>query len=167
MVTLIGGDLYQWDTCRRILIEPDNGYDIHEVHFTTRKMDHAYVVKTYIRDGAVYCSIPNILLQQYYPIFCYEVRENDGGEESVSMTKLRINKRNRPMDYVYSESDQYTYAELDSRVTELEADVNDLDDKIDVVSNTMVKSVNDTPPDETGNITIEGGTGDSNNVASF
>lgn len=167
MITLLDGNLYQWDTCRYILVEPDNGHDIHEVHFTTRKMDCAYVVETYTKNGATYCAIPNILLQQYYPIICYEVRENDGGEESVSMTKLRIHKRNRPMDYIYSESDQYTYAKLDSRITELEADVNNLDDKVDEVSNTMVKSVNDTLPDETGNVIVEGGTGDSNNVASF
>lgn len=122
MITLIDGDLYQWDTGRVVLVEPDSGYVIHEVHFTTKKMDFAYVVKTYDNDGITYCSIPNILLQQYQDIICYEVRENDDGEESVSTTTFDVIKRNRPVDYVYTEPEKYTYKELEERVSKLEAE---------------------------------------------
>lgn len=189
MVTLIGGDLYQWDTGRVIYIAPDSGYTVHEVHFTTKKMDYAYVVKTYVEKGGTYCAIPNILLQQYQDVICYEVRENDAGEESISTTTFDVIKRNRPVDYVYTEPEKYTYKELENRVKILEdsleeiktssdeavilaneahelaeanqAATNGLDEKIETLVSNMVRSVNSIFPDENGNIVIEAGTGSS------
>lgn len=120
MVTLIDGDLYQWDTGRVVLINPGSAYTIHEVHFTTRKMDFAYVANTYTENGSVYCAIPNIILQQYYDIYCYEVRENENGEESVSTTVLKVIKRNRPADYIYTETEKFKYEELEERIKDLE-----------------------------------------------
>ena len=37
MATLVDGDLYQWDTGRVVLVDPDSEYTIHEVHFSTKK----------------------------------------------------------------------------------------------------------------------------------
>ena len=134
MVTLLGGDLYQWDTGRVIFIAPDSGYVVHEVHFTTRKMDYAYVVKTYVENGGTYCAIPNILLQQYQDIICYEVRENDDGEESISTTTFKVVKRNRPVDYVYTEPEKYTYKELEKRITDIESVIQDVKTTSDEVA---------------------------------
>lgn len=123
MITLIDGDLYQWDTGRVVLVEPDSGYTIHEVHFTNKKMDFAYVVNTYVEDDATYCKIPNILLQQQYSLICYEVRQNSSGEESVSKTTFAINKRNRPEDYIYTEDEKYRYEKIEEQIAELETDL--------------------------------------------
>lgn len=199
MVTLIGGDLYQWDTGRTVFIAPDSGYTVHEVHFTTKKMDYAYVVKTYVENGGTYCAIPNILLQQYQDVICYEVRENDTGEESISTTTFDVIKRNRPVDYVYTEPEKYTYKELENRIKILEENLEDVktasdeaavlaneahelaeaaqntansfDEKIEAMSSSMVRSVNNILPDENGNVTVEGVSGDPsgnpNNVVEF
>lgn len=182
MITLIDGDLYQWDTGRVVLVEPDSGYTIHEVHFTTKKMEFAYVVKTYDKDQATYASIPNILLQQYQDIICYEVRENDAGEESVSTTTFDVIKRNRPVDYVYTEPEKYTYKEIEERLTNLETEFEDLRasfaevyeiaenaqsasnnavESVETLSSSVVKSINNITPDENGNVDIETGTGGS------
>lgn len=120
MVTLVDGDLYQWDTGRLVLVDSSSEHDIREVHFTTKKLDFAYVANTYSEKGNVYCAIPNILLQQYYDIYCYEVRDNTDGEESVSTTILKVEKRNRPLDYVYTEPEKYTYKKLEERIEKLE-----------------------------------------------
>ena len=120
MVTLLDGDLYQWDTGRVVLIDPRMENEVKEVHFTNRKMDFAYVARTYSKDGNTYCAIPNILLQQYYDIYCYEVRDNSDGEESISTTIFKVIKRNRPLDYVYTEPEKYTYRELEERIKQLE-----------------------------------------------
>lgn len=193
MITLIGGDLYQWDTGRVIFIAPDSGYDVHEVHFTTKKMDFAYVVKTYIENGGTYCKIPNILLQQYQDLICYEVRENDAGEESISTTTFDIIKRNRPVDYVYTEPEKYTYKEIEDRLKVLEesfdevkttaddaatlaneahelaeaaqATANGFNEKIEEMTTNMVRSVNNTFPDKDGNVTIETGSGGGSGVS--
>lgn len=192
MITLIGGDLYQWDTGRVIFIAPDSGYEVHEVHFTTKKMDYAYVVKTYVENGGTYCAIPNILLQQYQDVVCYEVRENDAGEESISTTTFDVIKRNRPVDYVYTEPEKYTYKEIENRVAALESKIEEiknsstessvvanqayeiaesvrnttttLSEQLEELSNTTVKTINNLTPDENGNIVIETGTGGSGNV---
>ena len=126
MVTLLNGDLYQWDTGRIVQIDPDSDYVIHEVHFATKKMDFAYVAKTYSENGNTYCKIPNILLQQYYDIYCYEVRENEDGEESTSTTIFKVTKRNRPLDYIYTDPEKYTYKELENRLKVLEDSLDDV-----------------------------------------
>ena len=126
MVTLLDGDLYQWDTGRIVQIDPDSDYIIHEVHFSTRKMDFAYVAKTYEENGITYCKIPNILLQQAYDIYCYEVRENSDGEESTSTTIFKVTKRNRPLDYIYTDPEKYTYKELENRLKTLEDSLDDI-----------------------------------------
>lgn len=148
MITLIDGGLYQWDTGRVVLVEPDSGYSIHEVHFTTKKMDFAYVVKTYVENDAIYCAIPNILLQQQYSIICYEVRENNNGEESVSSTTLSVTKRNKPDDYVYTESELSTYQKLEERIQNLKdnfEDVKTVTDDIHTHSNkTVLDGITDT-----------------------
>lgn len=194
MITLIDGDLYQWDTGRVVLVEPDSGYTIHEVHFTTKKMEFAYVVNTYDEDGAIYCKIPNILLQQYQAIICYEVRENEEGEESVSTTTFSVIKRNRPVDYVYTELEKYTYKEINNRVATLETDVGELkesvneagvlaneayviaeeaqstangfSEKLESLDASVVKTINNILPDENGNIALETGTGSPGEVDS-
>lgn len=52
MISLVGGELYQWDTGRIVRVVPDENVKVHEVHFSTKRMDYAYVLKTYIVDGA-------------------------------------------------------------------------------------------------------------------
>ena len=98
MIEVIGGDLFQWDTGRVIRINTDT--NIHEVHFTTKDMTYAYVVSTYEKDGAVYCEIPNIILQQEKSLICYEITNTDGGEMTVAEKTLALHKRNKPQDYV-------------------------------------------------------------------
>lgn len=174
MITLVDGDLYQWDTGRVVLIEPENGYIIHEVHFATRKMDFAYVAKTYEENGNTYCKIPNILLQQYYDIYCYEVRENDDGEESTSTTIFKVIKRNRPLDYIYTDPEKYTYKEIENRLKALEdelADVKAITDEVSSLANNayaMAETTKSTVDTFEERITsIEEQPSASNNVVEF
>lgn len=120
MISLVGGELYQWDTGRIVRVVPDENVKVHEVHFSTKRMDYAYVLKTYIADGVTYCAIPNIILQQSNRLLCYEVCENSDGEETIANTYFDIIKRNRPEDYVYTEQDHFTIQALSNRVDNLE-----------------------------------------------
>lgn len=120
MISLVGGELYQWDTGRIVRVIPDENVKVHEVHFSTKRMDYAYVLKTYIVDGVTYCAIPNIILQQSNRLLCYEVCENSDGEETIANTYFDIIKRNRPEDYVYTEQDHFTIQALSNRVDKLE-----------------------------------------------
>lgn len=119
MLSLVGGELYQWDTGRIVRVVPDENVKVHEVHFSTKRMDYAYVLKTYTEDGVTYCAIPNIILQQSNRLLCYEVCENSDGEETISNAYFDIIKRNRPEDYVYTEQEHFTFAKLEKRIDAL------------------------------------------------
>lgn len=123
MIQLIGDELYQWDTGRIVQIESDS--PIHEVHFTTRQMDFAYVVETYNEGENTYCAIPNVILQSSQKIYCYAVKQNSDGEETVSTTVLSVNKRNRPDDYVYTEPERLAFKELEQRIDDMAKTVGD------------------------------------------
>lgn len=145
MVELVGGELYQWDTGRTIVVNPGTDDAIHEVHFTTKNMDYAYVVGTYEQDGAVKCHIPNIILQQTRSIIVYEVTKTETGEMSVSETTLALIKRNKPQDYAYTEDELRDYERIVSliptKLSQLEADVEFGTTDYDLLNNKPITNV--------------------------
>ena len=123
MIEVIGGSLYQWDTGRKLKVTPDEGKYIHEVHFTTKEMTTALPVETKTENGILVADIPNKILQQEKKIYCYEIIKNDIGEQSVSETVLDLKRRNKPGDYVYTETELKNFEALEkSAVTEKELD---------------------------------------------
>ena len=151
MIELIGGGLYQWDTGRIAVVKPDTDDAIHEVHFSTKDMDYAYVVSTYEQDGAVYCEIPNILLQQKKSLICYEVTNTDNGEMTVAETTLDLHKRNKPQDYVYTEDELKNFDRLAALIP---TKLSQLTDDIGA-GGAKITSVNGVLPDENGNVEVE------------
>ena len=142
MISLVGGELYQWDTGRIVKVVPDDGLTVHEVHFTTKRMDYAYVLKTYTEDGVTYCAVPNIILQQSNRLLCYEVCQNSDGEETVADTYFDIIKRNRPEDYVYTEQEHFTFAKLENRLDKVEESVHTHENKeqLDTITETDLQT---------------------------
>ena len=145
MLSLVGGELYQWDTGRIVKVVPDEDVTVHEVHFSTKRMDYAYVLKTYTEDGVTYCAIPNIILQQSSRLLCYEVCENSDGEETIAEATFNITKRNRPEDYVYTEQEHFTVVSLENRLAKVEesAHVHKNKDALDSITNENVETWND------------------------
>lgn len=144
MLSLVGGELYQWDTGRIVKVVPDEDVTVHEVHFSTKRMNYAYVLKTYAEDGVTYCAIPNIILQQTSRLLCYEVCENSDGEETIAEATFNINKRNRPEDYVYTEQEHFTVVALENRLTKVEesAHVHKNKDALDSITNENIETWN-------------------------
>lgn len=158
MIEVIGGNLFQWDTGRVAQVNTDA--DIHEVHFTTKDMTYAYVVSTYEKDGAVYCEIPNILLQQEKSLICYEVTNTDGGEMTVAETTLALHKRNKPQDYAYTQDELKNFDRLAALIP---TKLSQLTDDIGA-GGAKITSVNGILPDENGNVEVQAGI-DSADVA--
>lgn len=169
MIEVIGGNLFQWDTGRVAQVNTDA--DIHEVHFTTKDMSYAYVVSTYEKDGAVYCEIPNILLQQEKSLICYEVTTTDSGEMTVAETTLALHKRNKPQDYAYTQDELKNFDRLAALIptdehinglidTKLDANIptklSQLTDDIGA-GGAKITSVNGILPDENGNVEVQAG----------
>lgn len=151
MIEVIGGNLFQWDTGRVAQVNTDA--DIHEVHFTTKDMTYAYVVSTYEKDGAVYCEIPNIILQQKKSLICYEVTNTDNGEMTVAETTLDLHKRNKPQDYVYTEDELKNFDRLAALIP---TKLSQLTDDIGA-GGAKITSVNGVLPDENGNVEVQAG----------
>lgn len=105
--------LYQWDINMRLEME-----GIPAGTQVDYRDDLA--VKTYEEDGAIFADIPNILLQQPGELTVYVYLFD--GERGYTLLKERyyIAAREKPADYVYTETDVLTWHELDKRIAELE-----------------------------------------------
>ena len=104
------GRLTQWDLNRKIIV---TGYDGGaEVHFASPGDDHgAYVVK--LVDGQA--EIPNILLTMAGTINVYVYP----ADRTVFATTLWVMAREKPDDYVYTETEVLNWRTLDEKIGDL------------------------------------------------
>lgn len=104
------GRLTQWDLNRKVIV---TGYDGGaEVHFASPGDDHgAYVVK--LVDGQA--EIPNILLTMAGTINVYVYP----ADRTVFATTLWVMAREKPDDYVYTETEVLDWRRLDEKIGDL------------------------------------------------
>lgn len=108
MFKLLDGraELYQWDLDRKVIV-----YDptIHEVHFCNKESKHSLVTEVYELDGQRVADIPNILLQDIWPIRAYGQCGQCYVKDSTTFNLIR---RAKPDDYIYTETEIYSVEEL-------------------------------------------------------
>ena len=104
---------YQWDTDQRLIVEHDNVLD---VHFSNAVTSPALVCEVYEENGERYVNVPNILLQQPWAIQAYGCCEINVRTEAA----FEVVRRERPADYVYTETEIKKYSDLDERIKALE-----------------------------------------------
>ena len=104
------GRLTQWDLNRKIIV---TGYEGGaEVHFASPGDDHgAYVVK--LIDGQA--EIPNVLLTMAGTINVYVYP----ADRTVFATALWVMAREKPDDYVYTETEVLNWRRLDEKIGDL------------------------------------------------
>lgn len=104
------GRLTQWDLNRKVIV---TGYEgVAEVHFASPGDDHgAYVVK--LVDGQA--GIPNILLTMAGTINVYVYP----ADRTVFATALWVMAREKPDDYVYTETEVLDWRRLDEKIGDL------------------------------------------------
>lgn len=104
------GKLTQWDLNRKVII---TGYEgVAEVHFASPGDDHgAYVVE--LIDGQA--EIPNILLTMAGTINVYVYP----ADRTVFATTLWVMAREKPDDYIYTETEVLSYKTLDEKIGDL------------------------------------------------
>ena len=107
---------YQWDINRQIIVED---YSIQEVHFCNKTDDCSLVVEVYADslDGELKADVPNILLQNDFPIRVYAYC-GDGYTKVEEVFKVIT--RTKPSDYAYTETEIKSYEYLDKKLTEIE-----------------------------------------------
>lgn len=134
---------YQWDLNRSISV---NDPDIAEVHFCNRTDDCSLVVEVDevaadTLDGQHFsyrtANVPNILLQNDYPIRVYAYC----GDGYTKIEKVfKVISRTKPADYVYTETEIKSWdkleADISASIEELNAatkQIGDIDAALDAL----------------------------------
>ena len=120
MISVIGGELYQYDSGRKVQIISKKNYTINEVHFCNEDSESSLVCNT-VYDGSIaIASIPNILLQSNKDLIVYAVIVTDDSQRTITRGVFRVHKRKRPDDYVYTETEILNYYKINERLSYLE-----------------------------------------------
>lgn len=114
MLTLNDGrsELWQWDTGRTLAVDAD----CSQVHFSNKVFGRSIDVD--VVDGAA--IIPDILLQTDKDLNVWAFFGTaENGYTKISKT-FKVNRRNKPADYVFTPVEQTTLAELSGRLDRIE-----------------------------------------------
>lgn len=114
MLTLNDGrsELYQWDTGRKLSI----AVDCTQVHYSNKVFGRSIDVD--VVDGIA--IIPDILLQTDKELTAWAfVGTPENGYTKISKT-FKVNRRNKPADYVFTPPEQTTLDELVERLQKIE-----------------------------------------------
>ena len=148
-------NFFQWDVDQKIVVKLE-GCDkdylniAPEVHYCNIKSKEAYVVRSVVSNrDTITADVPNILLQQPYPLLVY-IYLTDHADVSSQKTILRsevpVRKRHKPSDYMFVENIERITAEKIKQ--EIEADIanlksetiSDINNKKNAVIDSMNKS---------------------------
>lgn len=114
MLTLNDGrsELWQWDTGRTLAVDAD----CSQVHFSNKVFGRSLDVD--VIDGVA--AIPDILLQTDKELTAWAfVGTAENGYTKISKV-FKVNKRNKPADYVFTPTDQTTLDDILDRIEDLE-----------------------------------------------
>ena len=106
-------EFYQWDVDRRIVVEDET---VNEVHFCNKTDDCSLVCEVCEEDGIRYTNVPNILLQDTWDLNIYGYDIN----YTKHSARFAVLPRTKPYDYVYTETEIFTYHRLEKRLDEIE-----------------------------------------------
>lgn len=115
MLTLNDGrtELWQWDTGRNLTVDAD----CSQVHFSNKVFGRSIDVD--VVDGVA--TIPDILLQTDKDLSVWAfVGTPENGYTKISKV-FKVNKRNKPANYVFTPTEQTTLGQIMERLDDLEA----------------------------------------------
>ena len=140
MLTLNDGrsELWQWDTGRTLTVDTD----CSQVHFSNKVFGRSIDVN--VANGAA--IIPDILLQTDKDLNVWAFSGTaENGYTKISKT-FKVNRRNKPADYVFTPVEQTTINQLKSDLANLENLLIQIQDKLNqgtVVDHITVNEIND------------------------
>lgn len=115
MLTLNDGrsELWQWDTGRKLTVDAE----CSQVHFSNKVFGRSIDVDVV---GGV-ATIPDILLQTDKELTAWAfVGTSEDGYTKISKT-FKVNRRNKPADYVFTPPDQTSIEEIKEKLEYLES----------------------------------------------
>lgn len=111
---------YQWDSGRHLVIQ--GGEQCQEVHFTASGRENAGTMTCKIREvaGARIVDVPDSLLQTAAPFTAYLFYRAEDGTETRRAKHFQVLPRPKPADYVHTEEEYRSFADLEKRIEDLE-----------------------------------------------
>ena len=109
--------LWQWDAGRQLIVLNE---DCNEVHFCNGTQENALVCLVKEQNGERVVDVPNILLQQAKTLTAYEHHSSDTEDDTFCGWTFPVRPRNKPADYIYTETELLRWETLDTRIKKLE-----------------------------------------------
>ncbi|MDO4173732.1 MAG: hypothetical protein Q4D42_03110 [Eubacteriales bacterium] len=110
---------YQWDTGRVLELDEPEGLTVLRVDFAHAGDAEALSVDPDRSASPPAVAVPNILLQSGDDILVYLRTVDDQGNRTIWKDRLYVRERERPADYVYTETEVFTYTQLETRINEV------------------------------------------------
>lgn len=108
---------WQWDTNQKLIV--DAGYAC-EVHFRDPDSTKAMIVEPYELDGQTVVNVPNVLFQGIDSILAW-VYVCVGDECTKYEASFAVWPRQKPDDYVYTETEIKRFDDLEKRMKAIES----------------------------------------------
>lgn len=106
------GELYQWDTGRKVVIDDET---VKQVHYQNRF--YGRTIDVDVSNGTA--IIPDKLLQSFAPLVVFAwAGSAEDGYTKIEKT-FEVHKRNKPADYVFTPVDQKTLDDLQKQIGNL------------------------------------------------
>lgn len=113
-----------------------------EVHITNSRLPNAMTVLVHEYKGKAVIDVPNILLQTTYPIIVFRYIKDDKSGYTIDKQEFVVNQRQKPDDYVYTETEvkswenlaedvQNAMNELSDNLNELNGEITDIDKRVE------------------------------------
>lgn len=91
----------QWDKGQVVIV--DECPEGTQIHFSNTKSEKAYVLET---DANLEAQVPDILLQEPYPITAWIYRIENGIYYTENRREFQVIKRPRPESYIYTDEER-------------------------------------------------------------
>lgn len=168
---------YQWDIDQKIVINLD-GCDVNylknapEVHFCNSSRKEALVVRSTVSNhDTITVDVPNVLLQEAYPllVYVYLTDANDSSsQKTILYSEIPVRKRAKPSDYLYVENITRVTAEMIKKEIE-QTTLNERTDAIAAITSTKEHDCTDVDNKKTefitkGNDLVQAATDIKNNT---
>lgn len=108
------GELWQWDTGRRVKITDGDG--VKQVHYQNKCFGCSVDVDVGDDGTAI---IPDELLQDWHTLTAYAYVTDDTGAYTMVQQDFAVHKRAKPAGYVYTPTDQMTLQTIQRQIGDL------------------------------------------------
>ena len=123
--------LTQWDMGQVVSIDSIYKFsdDPPEIHWCNRMSEECLKVKSTFKNDKLYMDVPNILLQEPYPIIGYVyLQESNTVGTTIIRFRIPVKSRQKPSDYNYIENvDRITLSKINNKLDNVCYNMNEIE----------------------------------------